>query len=150
MQTVEDQIIRDIEINAPIDRVWAAITQPEHLGAWFGDAGATVDFRVGGELMLEWKEYGKGWAVIEAIDEPIRFAFRWAFSGNEKPVPGNSTLVEFTLEDAGKATKLRVVESGFTKLDVTPEEQAKAVTGNTEGWQVEIDELKAYVEKLVA
>jgi hypothetical protein len=31
---------REIAIAAPPERVWEVLTQAEHLGAWFGDAGA--------------------------------------------------------------------------------------------------------------
>ena len=32
----EDRIEREITIAAPIERVWAVITEPEHVGKWFG------------------------------------------------------------------------------------------------------------------
>ena len=41
----EDRIERDVLIDAPVERVWALITQAEHLGTWFGDAGADIDLR---------------------------------------------------------------------------------------------------------
>ena len=45
----EDRIERDVLIDAPVKRVWALITEAEHLGTWFGDAGADIDLREGGE-----------------------------------------------------------------------------------------------------
>ena len=150
MDTVQDQIVRDIEINAPITKVWQAVTQPEHLGTWFGDSGATVDFRVGGEMKLVWKEHGEALCLIEEIDEPYRFAWRWSIGSDDKPGIGNSTLIVFTLEEAGSVTKLRVVESGFTKLGIPAEDQAKHQADNTGGWHEEIAELKTYVESLAA
>jgi uncharacterized protein YndB with AHSA1/START domain len=147
MSTVQDQIIRDVEINAPIEKVWAAITQPEHLGAWFADSGATVDMRVGGDITLTWAEYPVQLGRIEAIEEPNRFAWWWS-NIDGSVAPGNATLVEFLLESSGSGTKLRVVESGFSKLAMTPEKQAERHGENTGGWLSEIDELKVYVENL--
>jgi uncharacterized protein YndB with AHSA1/START domain len=31
-----DATERDILISAPIERVWAVATEPEHVGVWFG------------------------------------------------------------------------------------------------------------------
>jgi uncharacterized protein YndB with AHSA1/START domain len=37
---VPEQIERETVIAAPVERVWALLTEAEHLGRWFGDAGA--------------------------------------------------------------------------------------------------------------
>ena len=47
-----DQIERETTIAAPVERVWSLITEAEHLGKWFGDAGAEIDLRPGGALRL--------------------------------------------------------------------------------------------------
>ena len=36
----------------PIQRVWAAITEPDEIEAWWGRA--TVDLRPGGAMRIEW------------------------------------------------------------------------------------------------
>jgi uncharacterized protein YndB with AHSA1/START domain len=146
MNAVQDAIVKEIEIKAPIDKVWDAITMPEHLGAWFGDSGATVDFRVGGEMALTWQEHGTGWAVIDAIEPKTRFVWRWARTSEKKPTPGDQTTVEFTLAESGDGTLLRVVESGFTSLAMDEATQAAARDENVGGWDWEIGELKDYVE----
>jgi uncharacterized protein YndB with AHSA1/START domain len=146
MNAVQDAIVKEIEIKAPIDKVWDAITMPEHLGAWFGDSGATVDLRVGGELSMTWKEHGTGWAVIDVIEPKTRFVWRWARSAEKKPTPGDQTTVEFTLQESGSGTLLRVVESGFTTLDMDETAQAAAREDNVGGWESETNELKDYVE----
>ncbi|OPA76848.1 hypothetical protein BVG16_16980 [Paenibacillus selenitireducens] len=48
---------RDILIQAPIETVWQALTQPEHLNRWY-TKDASVDFRVGGQMKL-----AHGWGV---------------------------------------------------------------------------------------
>jgi hypothetical protein len=40
---VPDRTERETVINAPVERVWDLITEPEHVGRWFGDAGAEID-----------------------------------------------------------------------------------------------------------
>jgi uncharacterized protein YndB with AHSA1/START domain len=72
--------------------------------------------------------------VIEALDPPRRFAWRWALAAGEAPVDGNSTRVEMTLTPEGAGTRLRVVERGFGDLDLPEGEQAQHVKDHLEGW----------------
>jgi uncharacterized protein YndB with AHSA1/START domain len=53
-----DRIERKALINAPQERVWELLTEAEHLGRWFGDAGAEIDLRPGGAMTLSWEEHG--------------------------------------------------------------------------------------------
>ena len=148
-----DSIEREVTIEAPVERVWALVTEAEHLGRWFGDAGADVDLRPGGALELRWSEYGTSRGRIEAVQPRSRFAFRWApfkDPGGVEPTDGNSTLVEFTLSPEGEGTRLRVVESGFAALDCSDEQRRKNLESNTEGWQMELGELKEYAVTVAA
>ena len=150
---VPDQIERETVINAPVERVWELITEGEHVGRWFGDAGATIDLRPGGEMVIRWAEHGTTHARVVAVEPHTRFAYRWAPfqdpAGGE-PVEGNSTLVEFTLTPEGGATRLRVVESGFASLATSDEQRARNVEGNTGGWRQELGELADYAAKVAA
>ena len=148
---IPDQIERDITINAPVDRVWELITQPEHVGRWFGDAGAEIDLRPGGAMVLRWADQGASRGRVVAVEPHTRFAYRWApFTdpGGEEPVDGNSTLVEFTLQPEGDATRLRVVETGFASLSTSDEQRARNVDSNTGGWERETAELREYADKV--
>ena len=89
-------------------------------------------------------------AVVERVDPPRVFAYRWARPVGAEVKPDNSTLVEFTLVPDGKGTRLRVVESGFRDLDLSDEERAKYAAGNVEGWKQELDELIGYVARRAA
>jgi uncharacterized protein YndB with AHSA1/START domain len=148
---VHDRIERETFIKAPIERVWALITEAQHLGRWFGDAGAEVDLRPGGAMVVRWAEHGASRGRVVAVEPHTRFSYRWApfkDPDGEEPDEGNSTLVEFTLQPEGDATRLRVVESGFASLATSEEQRARNHEGNTEGWEHETDELRAYAEKV--
>ncbi|HWM73825.1 MAG TPA: SRPBCC family protein [Nocardioides sp.] len=149
--TTTDRIEREIVISAPVERVWTLLTEAEHVGRWFGDAGAEIDLKPGGAMTVRWNEYGSSKARVVAVEPPERFSYRWApfkdLSGDE-PADGNSTLVEFTLAAEGGGTRLRVVESGFDALEGSDADRAKFLAGNTEGWQMETDELREYAEKV--
>ena len=142
-----DRIEREIFIKASQDRVWAALTEPEHIARWFGDS-AEVDLQPGGKMVFGWTEYGNHHAVVERVEPPGFFSYRWGHGAEVVPAAGNSTLVEFTLTPAGSGTVLRVVETGFAGLDGSDEEKATAVRENTEGWANELGELQQYAEGL--
>ena len=151
--TTQDQIEREITIAAPPERVWTTLTEAEHLGVWFGDAGAEIDLRPGGEMVVRWAEHGTSHGRVVAVEPPTRFAYRWApfkEPGGTEPVDGNSTLVEFTLEADGDSTRLRVVESGFASLATSDEPRVKNLNSNTGGWEFETNELREYAEKVAA
>jgi uncharacterized protein YndB with AHSA1/START domain len=148
---VPEQIERETVIAAPVERVWALLTEAEHLGRWFGDAGAELDLRPGGALSLSWERYGVVRGRVVDVDAPRRFSYRWAVLREQhgsEPVEGNSTLVEFTLEAEGAGTRLRVVESGFDKLFADPAEQDERAEDNRKGWASELDELRDYAERV--
>lgn len=140
-----DRIERDIVIAATPKRVWDIVTRAEHLGRWFADTGAEIDLRPGGTLTLTWKEYGVSHGIVETVEPYSTFAFRWAVD-EQRPGDGNSTRVVFTLTPDGDGTRLRVVESGFTELDGGAQKQARHVAENTEGWRLELEELRAYAQ----
>ena len=146
-----DQIERETVIAAPVDRVWALLTEAEHLGRWFGDSGAEIDLRPGGALSLNWERYGTVRGRVVDVDAPRRFSYRWAVLREQfgsEPIEGNSTLVEFTLEAEGDGTRLRVVESGFDTLFADPAKQDERAEDNRKGWASELDELRDYAERV--
>ncbi|HEX6367572.1 MAG TPA: SRPBCC family protein [Longimicrobium sp.] len=147
---VPEQIEREVVIAAPVERVWDVITQPEHVGSWFGDAGAEIDLRPGGTILIHWKDYGTGYGIVERVEPPRVFAWRGALIGHTEVRPDNSTVVEFTLTPEGGGTRLRVVESGFHTLAVPADEATKQAEGNVEGWRIKMEELAAYVAGRVA
>jgi uncharacterized protein YndB with AHSA1/START domain len=132
---MDDRIERELRIEAPIERVWQVITDPAYVAQWFGQK-AEIDLRPGGAAVFGWTDYGDGHAVVERVEPPREFAFRWA---REHDVPfeqaTTTTLVEFSLSPAGAGTQLRLVESGFT--DETHRKE------NSGGWDAELADLVA-------
>jgi uncharacterized protein YndB with AHSA1/START domain len=141
-----NRIEREIVIAAPRERVWAVLTQAEHVARWFGDH-AEIDLRPGGKAAFGWTDYGRHEAIVERVEAPEFFSYRWARKADTAPGPGAATLVEFTLSEHESGTLLRVVETGFDSLNVPEEERAKASQENTEGWTSELAELKEYAER---
>jgi uncharacterized protein YndB with AHSA1/START domain len=147
---VPNQVEREIVIAAPIERVWAILTEPMHFRAWFAFDGAEIDLRPGGMMVMNWKEHGRFLGTVERVEPPHLFSFRGSRLPDDEPREGNATLVEFTLTPSGDGTLLRVVESGFRDLQISEDEQASAVAGNVQGWIGALSELTAYVERIAA
>jgi len=147
-----DRIETSVLIAAPLQRVWDLVTSAEHVGRWFGDAGAEIDLRPGGAMSLSWREHGTYHGRVEAVEPPHRVAYRWLSrrESREEPTPANSTLIEFTLAAEGDGTRVAVVESGFDALDVDTEERAAALASHTSGWTSELGELADYATQVPA
>jgi uncharacterized protein YndB with AHSA1/START domain len=145
---VPERIEHEILIDAPVEVVWAVVTEPEHVGGWFSDS-AEIDLQPGGEAILTWEEHGSVRASVERVEPPRLFAFRWARPVGAEPSRENSTLVEFNLSEEGGRTRLRVVESGFRELDRPEEDKASYAAQNKQGWDFELGELGEYVAKHV-
>jgi uncharacterized protein YndB with AHSA1/START domain len=147
---VPDQISSETFVAAPVERVWAVLTRAEHLAVWFGGAGAEVDLRPGGRLTLTWEEHGTALCLVERVEEPTFFSFRWSKEAGKEPGPGDATLVEFALSPEDDGTRVRVVESGFASLDGTDDENAAYAEGNVGGWEHELRDLADHVARLAA
>src|SRR5262249_12046400 len=120
--TLPDRITRELILPVARQRVWAALTEPARLSAWFGQQ-AEVDLRPGGAVTFVWDgstgARGTNHGVVEIVDPPHRFAFRWrTIRGyDDRPLaPGTSTLVEFILHEHPSGTRLELIESGFASL----------------------------------
>ena len=131
------RIERDVVIEAPVDVVWRTITEPDQITRWFADR-VELELRPGGHGYLGFGEQGeqKGTAiVVETVDEPSRFAFRWNRPQDEDPEPANSVLVEFTLDAQGpERTHLRVVEIGLELVTWPDDEKQSYVEDHSGGW----------------
>ena len=142
-----DTITREIAIDAPLDTVWAIVTEARHLARWFSDE-AEIDLRPGGAMLLTWHEHGTYRARVETVEPPTTFAFRWVLRDGHDPAPGDSTLVVMTLTPKDAGTHLRVVESGFSDLSWPENERADYADQNAAGWVTELDELRAYAAEV--
>jgi uncharacterized protein YndB with AHSA1/START domain len=143
---VPDRIEREIFIHAPVEVVWAVVTEPEHISAWFSDS-VELDLRPGGQAVLRWNEFGRVQARVERVEPPHFFSFRWVVHPGADVGDDNSTLVEFSLSADGESTRLRVVESGFSDLAGPDDEKQGHVDSHTRGWRTELGELEEYLER---
>jgi uncharacterized protein YndB with AHSA1/START domain len=145
----QDWIEREVLIEASLERVWAVLTDAPQVAGWFSDF-AEIDLRPGGRAAFGWEQRGVHRAVIQRVEPPSGFSYRWARLPDAEPGEGNSTLIEFTLTEVFAGTLVRVVETGFASLHATEQEQDTALKENTDRWIAELAELKDYAERPAA
>ena len=139
-------IVREILIDAPIEVVWRTVTEPDQVSQWFADRVDLV-IEPGAHGYMEFGDQG-GPVVVETVDPPTRFSFRWNHPRDEEPVAGNSMLVEFTLTPEGdERTQLRVTESGHELRAWPEEEKQRYADEHREGWGDFLDQLVTLLAK---
>jgi uncharacterized protein YndB with AHSA1/START domain len=113
----------------PVDRVWAALTEPEHLRAWFPD-GIDGEWRVGATLTFGSAAVGTFTGEVRAVDPPTALEFSWG-----------TDLLRF---------ELAAVDDGcvLTLLD-TLDEVGKAARDGA-GWHVCLDNLGHHLDGTTA
>lgn len=116
-------------IDAPQERVWRLLTDPDSLSSWL--APTRLDLRPGGEIEIDFGEEG-GPVVghITELDAPRRLAYTWRSVGERESV------VEWELHPYGEQTRLTLVHRGL------PEAMSR---GYGAGWHAHLDRLAAVV-----
>jgi uncharacterized protein YndB with AHSA1/START domain len=141
----EFTIKRTVTIAAPLEKVWAAITEARHIVQWFGQVAVLDNVAIGAGGVFGFDGFGEFPVLIEELDPPRTIAYRWS-NENARAVdpvdPAHSTVFRFTLEPIAGGTQLTVVESGFATLA----DPAGSMESNRKGWDFELDELIAYLE----
>jgi uncharacterized protein YndB with AHSA1/START domain len=139
MAATEYRIEREIVIDAPVEVVWRTITEPDQITQWFADK-VDLDLEPGGHGYMGFGDQG-GPVVVDTVDPPTRFSFRWNHPAGEEPAETNSLLVEFTLAGEGEQTRLRVVESGLDLLAWSTADKQRYADEHNGGWGTFFDRL---------
>ena len=115
-------------INAPIDRVWQALTSVDDLGAWL--ATTHMEPNVGGTVSIDFGDDGKVDGKITVFDPPHTLEYTWTFTGEP------DSILRFELAAEGNGTTL-VLEHRLL-----PVEQA---AGYAAGWHAHLDAFDAHL-----
>ena len=138
-----------IDVAAPADVVWSALTEARELTRWFPLEARVVPGK-GGTMYWGW---GEGWAGESRIAEwePNRrlklVETRQGFDADGRPLnrkgENRDLVLEVTLEAQTGTTRVRLVHSGFGHGADWDDE----LDGISTGWQCELRNLRHYVEK---
>ena len=146
---MEDRIEKRIEINAPVSRVWQALTDHRQFGEWFRmklDSPFVPGQVSRGNLTSPGYEHVEWEFVVQQIEPERLFSLTWHPHAIDTKIDYSkepSTLVEFRLEKTANGTLLIVTESGFDQIPVG--RRAEAFRMNEAGWEEELKNIERYV-----
>jgi uncharacterized protein YndB with AHSA1/START domain len=137
-----EAIVLERTFNAPVARVWKALTDVNQMRQWYFDLkefkpepGFEFEFVV----EHEGNTYHHLCRVTDVIAEK-KIAYTWRYKGE----PGDS-LVTFELSPEGDKTRLKLTHTGIETFPKTP---AYARKNFETGWTAIVDsELRQFVEK---
>lgn len=146
VDTATFTVRRTIDISAPVEKVWAAVTEPEHISRWFGRAEITGS-GAGAVGTLTWPGNAPIPLRVEAFDAPRSVAYRWSNDDALGAAPAtldeeHSTVFTLTLEPIPGGTRLTVVETGFDRTS----DPVANLESHRQGWDGELDKLVALLE----
>jgi uncharacterized protein YndB with AHSA1/START domain len=145
------EIVLTREFDAPRALVFEALSKPEHLRNWWGQAASTLtlcemDFRPGGK-----------WRCVERDKDGQEFAFRGEVREIKRPerivqtfewegLPGHISVETMHLDDLGGRTRI-TIRSVF---DTVEDRDGMLQSGMEQGAGESYDRLEAYLTPLVA
>jgi len=138
------RIEKQIEISAPVDVVWTALTSAEELARWF-PLEARVEPRLGGRLFLSWGPQCEGEGKIHVFEVQRRFGWTEPALTPPDGIAGEwpqQAAVEWILEARGGKTVLRLVNSGIAAADWANEYHDSL----DYGWGFMLANLRFYLE----
>jgi uncharacterized protein YndB with AHSA1/START domain len=147
----QDRIEKQIELKAPVARVWRALTDYREFSEWFGVnlEGPFVPGQTSrGQMAITGYEHLKWEAVVQKMEPERLFSFTWhpyAIDPQKDYSEEPSTLVEFRLEPKSGGTLLTLTESGFSKLPA--DRRLEAFRMNDGGWAQQMKDIELHVEQ---
>jgi len=129
-----------VDIDAPIEAAWKALTEGPGLANWFAPEGVVTKPGTGGEVTVKWSEAMAFTVKVDAWEpgKHVRWLDESGFMG-----PGTAIASDYYLSTEGGKTRVRVVQSGFGES-----EGWDAFFEGTEiGWTYFLYNLRVYLEK---
>ena len=128
IQNMATPVVKEVILDAPVSRVWQALTDKEQLKQWCFemDAFQPVEgfkFQFYGE-----KDGVKFLHLCEVLEVVTEKKIKWLWTYRD--VPGD-TYVSFELFPQGEQTRLRLTHEGLEKL---PQDQNYAKPNFIAGW----------------
>ncbi|MEA2551153.1 MAG: hypothetical protein QOE25_922 [Actinomycetota bacterium] len=135
---------KEITVNAPVDTVWQALTDPALVKQYMHSTNMETDWIVGHPITWkgEWKgeSYEDKGTVLTVEARKLLVYTHWSPMGGSEDKPENYHTVTFELADGGQQTVLTLKQDN----NATQEEADTMAENN---WGPVLDGLKAIVEK---
>ncbi|HSZ79318.1 MAG TPA: SRPBCC domain-containing protein [Chthoniobacterales bacterium] len=148
----QDAIVSEVDINAPADKVFQALTDPKQLMQWWNSDECTTEFfemdaRRGGRWRFGTRnsklnvngvsQFSCQGEVLE-FDPPRLLAYTWIANWHDDKT--RRTVVRWELTPTKDGTHVKVTHSGLAR-------EAVARKDYSGGWPGVVEMLKKFVEK---
>jgi uncharacterized protein YndB with AHSA1/START domain len=137
-----EPIVVERTFQAPVERVWEAITKKDQMPRWFfeqiPDFRAEVGFETTFVVNNGTKDYPHHWRVTEVVPRQ-RLVYDWLHPG----FPGSS-FVKWELSAAGGGSRLKLTHTGIESFP--RDDEAFTTESCRGGWEYFFDRLKGFVE----
>jgi uncharacterized protein YndB with AHSA1/START domain len=146
-----NRIEKSVELAAPADRVWRALTDYHEFGEWFGvrlEGPFVAGQMARGAITYPGYEHVVMEVLALRMEPPRLFGFAWhpyAIGSAVDYSREEPTLVEFRLDPTASGTRLTVTESGFDKLPLQRRDEAYQM--NDGGWTEQMKNIAAHLQK---
>lgn len=139
------QVIEEIQIEAPPDQVFRALTDPDEILQWwhipdhYQTREATLDVRVGGRYRLAGTNAGGQSFEVDGefrvVDPPHHLSYTWNPSWDDG---AHGSIVDIRLESQGAGTRIVMRHTAFTTQSARDE--------HSQGWPGVLNALRMHAE----
>lgn len=128
-------------INAPIEKVWNALINPEMVKQYFFGSNQETDWKVGSEILWTGEYEGtiykdKGTVLEYLPNQKLSYSYLSSWNGLEEK-PDNYLFVSYEVQPTENGTELTITQSNYDE---------DKIQHSIENWAVVIDGLKKLVE----
>ena len=116
---IQREINKTVTINAPVSKLWDALTNPELIKRWMLDTeiNVTTDWQIGGPIIfrgsLQWINFENKGTILQFEPEKAFQYNYWSTLSGLPDVPSNYTVVGFVVSPAENETTLTLTLSNF-------------------------------------
>jgi uncharacterized protein YndB with AHSA1/START domain len=140
--TTDVRSAASIAIDAPVEKVWEALTTPEMIKRWFFGVDTETDWTEGGPIVHRGEYQGEPYedkGTILKVEPPRRLVHtHWSPVSGLPDSPEHYQEVSWELSESDRSTVLTVREENL------PSEDAKTVS--EQGWTAALGALKDLLE----
>ena len=134
-QTFAGPVVKEVILDAPVSKVWKALTDKDELKQWCFDVNAFKP-EEGFEFQFYGEKDGQRFLhLCRVVEVHPQKKMKWLWS--YKDVPGD-TFVTFELSALSNQTKLKLMHEGLEKL---PQDENYSKANFIEGWNMILGKL---------
>jgi uncharacterized protein YndB with AHSA1/START domain len=106
--------ISTIVLNAPVEKVWNTLTQPELVKKWQYGSDLITDWKIGSEIRFknEWEgQVFEQWGKVLEVVPTQKIKYSLFFPGPElEDKPENYFIMSYLLSEENQKTKLEIIQ----------------------------------------